>query len=152
MRIKYDRHSAIDDPTAALGRMSMDLVGWGMTSIAKGVFHVGDLAAKNVHERNNKDRKQNLKENHFGSANLHPIQYDNISVSIQNNAIALMPPAPSSSIDIDFGFDLVGNFLKSGLVEDVKRTTLITVSWGLLHLANRIHRFGDRITNVAAEM
>jgi hypothetical protein len=69
-------------------------------------------------------------------------------MAMQNNAVAMMPLA--SGMSMDFGFSQVEKFFKSEAVGDVKRTTLIAVSWGLLHMAKHMHQFGEIVTNHAA--
>lgn len=44
MRLKYDRQSALNDPGKALGRVALDTVSWGVTGLAKGIFHIGKQA------------------------------------------------------------------------------------------------------------
>lgn len=46
LRIRYDRHEALNDPAAAVGRMAVNALGWGAMGIAKGIFNVGGLALK----------------------------------------------------------------------------------------------------------
>ena len=44
MRIRYDRNSAIADPAAAMGRAALGTVGWGLSSVGKGLFSAGKIA------------------------------------------------------------------------------------------------------------
>mmetsp|Transcript_27964 Transcript_27964/g.39322 ORF Transcript_27964/g.39322 Transcript_27964/m.39322 type:complete len:219 (-) Transcript_27964:366-1022(-) len=41
MRMKYDRHSTIADPGAAVGRAALSALGWGIAGVSKGLFKVG---------------------------------------------------------------------------------------------------------------
>mmetsp|Transcript_15443 Transcript_15443/g.21509 ORF Transcript_15443/g.21509 Transcript_15443/m.21509 type:complete len:222 (+) Transcript_15443:84-749(+) len=41
MRMKYDRHSTIADPGAAVGRAALNALGWGIAGVSKGLFKVG---------------------------------------------------------------------------------------------------------------
>ena len=151
LRIKYNRHSALDDPTSAFGRMSMDILGWGMTALAKGVFHVGDLAAKNVKNgiKGGQKKTTRAREMNVSSRSHRPIQYaPESNMAMQNNAVAMMPPAPGMSMA--FGFSQVEEFFKSEAVGEVKTATLIVVSWGLLHMAKHMHQLGEIVTNHAA--
>ncbi len=45
VRLKYDRQSALNDPGKALGRVAIDTVSWGVTGLAKGIFHAVSAAA-----------------------------------------------------------------------------------------------------------
>ena len=152
LRIKYNRHSALDDPTSAFGRMSMDILGWGMTALAKGVFHVGDLAAKNVKNGTKGGQKKATRAremNVSSRSHVRPIQYvPESNMAMQNNAVAMMPLA--SGMSMDFGFSQVEEFFKSEAVGEVKTATLIVVSWGLLHMAKHMHQLGEIVTNHAA--
>lgn len=48
LRIRYDRHEALNDPAGAVGRMAVNALGWGAMGIAKGIFSVGRLALKSA--------------------------------------------------------------------------------------------------------
>jgi len=45
-RIKYDRNSALNDPSAAIGRAAIELLGWSIKGVGVGVFEMGKGFAK----------------------------------------------------------------------------------------------------------
>lgn len=67
-RQRYDRNSNLADPGAAISRAAMKSVSWGLSNLAKGVFHVGSMAMEtfsthdNIHEEeeNNNNETTNL--------------------------------------------------------------------------------------------
>mmetsp|Transcript_38930 Transcript_38930/g.58480 ORF Transcript_38930/g.58480 Transcript_38930/m.58480 type:complete len:192 (-) Transcript_38930:665-1240(-) len=48
MRLRYDRNTAIADPGAAVGRAALGAVGWGFSSVGKGLLGVGEMALKQM--------------------------------------------------------------------------------------------------------
>ena len=61
LRLKYDRHTAIEDPAAAFGRFALNSIGWGVGEIAKGigkgVFTVGEFAVHSLTKDQEEQRK-----------------------------------------------------------------------------------------------
>jgi curved DNA-binding protein CbpA len=154
-RIKYDRHSALDDPAAAFGRMSMDILGWGMTALAKGALQIGDMAAHNLENNQGTGKKpdpvSHRKTYKSRRPNNHPIRFARESnMAIQNNALLFAPPA--NGFNMDFGVGQVEEFLSNDAFEEVKKTTLITLSWGMFALAKSLLSLGESATNHASMM
>ena len=153
--MKYDRHSALDDPAAAFGRMSMDILGWGMTTLAKGALQIGDMAALNLENNQGTEKKpdpiSHRKTYKSRRSNNHPIRFARESnMAIQNNALVFEPPA--NGFNMDFGVGQVEEFLSNDAIEEVKKTTLITLSWGMLALAKSLLSLGESATNHASMM
>lgn len=55
IRAKYDRHEALADPGAALGRAALNAVGNGILGMGKGLFSVGAFAFKTMGYMNEQD-------------------------------------------------------------------------------------------------
>jgi len=55
MRMKYDRHSAIHDPLGAVGRATLNTMGWAVMETGKGIFSIGGMAVKHVANMTNKE-------------------------------------------------------------------------------------------------
>ena len=53
-RARFDRNSALDDPGAAMGRMAVNTVGWGLSSIGNILFTLGKRAYDHVKQENDK--------------------------------------------------------------------------------------------------
>lgn len=47
-RQRYDRHSSLSDPGAALGRAAISGIGWGVVGISKGIFNAGKFAVSKL--------------------------------------------------------------------------------------------------------
>ena len=54
-RAKYDRHSSLYDPGAALGRAALNTIGWGFSGIGKSVLNAGKFAVSQM--TNNEEQK-----------------------------------------------------------------------------------------------
>lgn len=71
-RAKYDRNSAITDPSATLGRTAVELLGWGARGVGAGMFLMGkgiaaasEVAVKGMAselQRRDEDRRRRRKE------------------------------------------------------------------------------------------
>jgi len=53
LRIKYDRHEAISDPLGAMGRATLNTMGWAVMGVGKGMFNLGGMAVKHMAEKKN---------------------------------------------------------------------------------------------------
>jgi len=53
MRARFDRNSALEDPGAALGRMALSTMGWGIKSVGNTLTSL----VKHVYEQNSKQKK-----------------------------------------------------------------------------------------------
>lgn len=53
MRARFDRNSALEDPGAALGRMVLSTMGWGIKSVGNTLTSL----VKHVYEQNSKQKK-----------------------------------------------------------------------------------------------
>lgn len=54
-RRRYDRNSNLADPGAAMSRAAMKSVSWGLSNLAKGMFHVGSMAMETLSTNDKED-------------------------------------------------------------------------------------------------
>ena len=155
LRMKYDRHSALNDPAAAVGRMAVDTLGWGMTSLAKGIFQIGDLAAKSVREKKDNNGVTADDNNSVSGTHSHSDNgtYRNAPgasrFEMQGNAAVFTLPAPTLQQEI---MSRIHVFFKSEAIVETKDVTCIVVGWAMKIIGRSIFDLGRSATNHASKM
>lgn len=151
-RLKYDRHSALNDPASALGRVALETLGWGASSLVKGLMGLGDMAVKSI---DNKDRLRNTpddtKRNKPGSISnqgafvkFRTTQDD--LVLLQNNALILALPANSM-----FYEQMQGKSNGNDFIFQVGRITMDLLAWGMISMADLVVQMGEVVVKHARQ-
>ena len=156
--MKYDRHSVLNEPAAPVGRMADDTLGWGMTSLAKGNFQIGDLAAKSVREKKDNNGATADDNNSSGSVSGTHLHSDHETYhnapgasrfEMQGNATVFTLPAPTLQQEI---MSRIHVFFKSEAIVETKDVTCIVVGWAMKIIGRSIFDFRRSATNHASKM
>jgi hypothetical protein len=152
LRLKYDRHSALNDPASTLGRVALETLGWGASSLVKGLMGLGDMAVKSI---DNKDRLRktpdDTKKNKSGSISnqgafvkFRTTQDD--LVLLQNNALILALPANSM-----FYEQMQGKSNGNDFIFQVGRITMDVLAWGMISMADLVVQMGEVVVKHARQ-
>mmetsp|Transcript_5519 Transcript_5519/g.10508 ORF Transcript_5519/g.10508 Transcript_5519/m.10508 type:complete len:327 (-) Transcript_5519:204-1184(-) len=158
MRIKYDRHSALNDPASAFGRLAVDTLGWGASNLVKGMIGLGDLAAKSAKDSLQKMSKEKINARKEVKSNksegistqgafvkFTTTTQDNL-VMMQNNALILALPRKSM-----FAEETQGTFLANDFVLEVGKITMGALAWGMISMADVAVQMGEVIVKHARQ-
>jgi hypothetical protein len=157
LRKKYDRHSALSDPASTIGRMAADVMGWGMSSFAKGIMNLGDSVIKNVKEGQKHGEENSVGRGggsstrtrssggaRTGSSTVHAARnYVNFPVAdepmvAQNNAMVL---------NMKYGHRQV----MSDPAAEMAQLTREALERGMTIFARGMFEFGNRAVEIAAK-
>jgi len=158
LRIKYDRHSALDDPAAAVGRMTLDVVGWGVTGLAKGVIELGGMAVKTAKET--LEKSSDMKIN--GSSSLSARRsinsghnYSNFSsrtsdvMMMNNHGMAISLPTNGVTFQ-QMHVHAQGLVITHDPLEDMAKVTFEAFSWGIFNMAKGVIYASDIAVKLTA--
>ena len=159
LRMKYDRHSALNEPAAAVGGMAVvDTLGWGMTSLAKGIFQIVDLAGKSVREKKDNNGATSDDNNSSGSVSGTHSHSDNGTYrnapgasrfEMQGNAAVFTLPASTLQQEI---MSRIHVLFRSEAIVETKDVTCIVVGWAMKIIGRSIFDLGRSATNHASKM
>lgn len=157
LRLKYDRHSALNDPASALGRLALETLGWGATNLVKGMMGLGELAAKNTKDSLQKmsEEKVNgiddVKRSKSGSMTSQSafVKFTTTQddlVMIQNNALILALPSNSM-----FYEQMQGTVDGNDFVYEVGKMTMDALAWSMISMADLVVQVGEVIVKHARQ-
>jgi hypothetical protein len=163
LRIKYDRHSALNDPAAAVGRMTLDVVGWGITGIAKGVIDLGGMAVKSAQKTMKKSSEMNSNRssglsvrrstNSGRNYSSHPSRTGDVMM-MNINGMAMSLPANGVSFH-QVHDHAQGLIVSHDPLEDIAKVTSEALSWGIFNAAKGVIFASDiavKVTVTGLEM
>jgi hypothetical protein len=152
-RLKYDRHSALNDPAAALGRVALDTLGWGATNLIKGFVGLGGAAINTTKESIRKMPEQNmsdvfLKVNEMISIHVGSVTakgtvssyatMQNEYVMIQNSAMVLSLPTNGVYYD-----QINSSIYNHELISQAVKMAIDAVTWSMISVADMVVQFGE---------
>lgn len=151
LRLKYDRHSALNDPAAALGRAALDTLGWGATSLMKGIMVLGEMAANSAKDSYNivsDETESNVRESTTviqGTCPKYTGEQNEFGI-IQNSALILAIPAHAVYYEqIDDGT------FKRDIVSEATQLTLDALTWGMISMAEVVVQVGEVLVKHARQ-
>jgi len=157
MRLKYDRHSALNDPASAFGRLAVETLGWGATNLVKGMIGLGDLAAKSAKDSLQKMSKEKINgRDEVKGSNSECVSTQGAFVKfttsqddlvmMQNNALMLALPRKSM-----FYEETQGTVHANDFVIEVGRMTMDALTWGMISVADVAVQMGEVIVKHARQ-
>lgn len=161
LRLKFDRNSALNDPGAAVGRMALETIGWGVTGLAKGVMELGGLAVKSATDA--MKNKEDTNSNSNGNGNTRSVRRSTNSAStysnfpagtgdvmmMNNNGMAIAVPTNNFTFQQAYAHAHDQVFIRDPL-EDMAKFTKDAFNWGMLAMAQGMISIGDFAVRFAA--